>query len=327
MVWESVAGALKTTASDQSATGQALVRDLRQSNAITMEEGHRLLDLIAVSDRAHQAGYQATDEDVAAVRAAVVGLAQGGNAPTSAQAVADAAAAAPAQAAAATPASPQSRAATPLILFALVIALAGGGYYYYTAYYSRGFAATGAGNGALSSAVTRMFGALSVPGLGGHSALSRGIAAYAAGQRDSARVYFRKAVQDDSATATPHIYLGRIAREAGDMSTARTELITAIRIEPNNAVAQREMGSALLAAGNADLARRFYARAVALDPTDRAAQGFLGCTLVRLHRPDEATRLFSGAGAGPWTACVPPTAPSPASGARAPVAGDSTHSF
>jgi tetratricopeptide (TPR) repeat protein len=139
---------------------------------------------------------------------------------------------------------------------------------------------------------------------GESAAVERGIAAYSAGQRERAEAEFQKAARDDPRLATPHIYLGRIARERGDMTTASRELQTAISLEPTNSVALREMGSYLLAARNYELARRFYVRAIEANPEDRTAQGFLGCALARLGRMEEANRWLTRAGQGAWSPCA-----------------------
>ena len=128
---------------------------------------------------------------------------------------------------------------------------------------------------------------------------------------------FEKIAADDPSAATPHIYLGRIAREEGDMRTAQNELDMAVRLEPSNSVALREMGSYLLAANNNELARKFYVRAIQANPEDRSAQGFLGCSLMRLGRVSEAQTWLQRAGQGPWSNCtavpqpVPPAAQPP----------------
>ncbi len=310
-VWQAVEVALQPFAADHAAMGQMLVRDLRQSNLITMGEGHRLIDLIAVRDRAQQSGYQATDEDVAATHAAVDQLTVGDPTPAPSMAPVSPPAAAPvppAEPVPEPPSAPVPVAATVasgghqgmpvlLVMLGILIAACAGLYYLVSS-----------GRVALPA---------SVRGIMGGSTLSRGIDAYAAGRVDEARGDFQAAAREDSTAATPHIYLGRIARESKDLMTARNELVIAIRLAPNDAVAQREMGSYLLAAKNPELARRFYVRAVALDASDRAAEGYLGCALVQLHRAGEATSWFARAGAGPWTAC--------GGGAPASSRGDSAH--
>jgi hypothetical protein len=309
-VWQAVEAALQLFAADHMSTGQTLVRDLRQSNLVTMGEGHRLIDLIAVRDRAQQSGYQATDEDVAATHAAVDQLTASDTtpAPSVAPVPPPAAAAVPsAEPVPELPAAPVPAATTvasgghqgmPVLLVMLGVLVAACAGLYYLA---------SSGRVALPA---------SVRGIVGGSALSRGVDAFAAGRVDEARGDFQAAVREDSMAATPHIYLARIARESRDLVTARGELVTAIRLAPNDAVAQREMGSYLLAARNPELARRFYVRAVTLDSSDRAAEGYLGCALVQLHRSSEAAPWFARAGSGPWTAC---------GGAPASSRGDSTH--
>ncbi len=146
----------------------------------------------------------------------------------------------------------------------------------------------------------------------GSSGLTAGIDAMQNGQREKARGEFAKAVNSDPNTATPHVFLARIAREDSDLATARAELDTALRLEPKNAIALREMGLVLFASRQYDLARRFFIRAVTINPQDRAAQGYLGCAMMRLNRIPEGTKWISGAGTGPWQNCLRPATPTAA---------------
>jgi Flp pilus assembly protein TadD len=164
--------------------------------------------------------------------------------------------------------------------------------------------------------------------------VEQGVAAYTSGNKALARTEFAKAVNEDPKDPTPHIYLGRMAREDGDAATAVRELQTAIQLAPNNATAQREMGAHLLAqatgqlySGNLpgalqslNLSRNFYVRAVQLNPQDKTAMGYLGCVLMRLGRTQEATNFMQRAGPGGWTSCQPlPTLAPQVPGAQAPV--------
>ena len=145
-------------------------------------------------------------------------------------------------------------------------------------------------------------------GRGGSSgdSMTAGITAMRNGQNETARGNFAKAVKDDPNSATPHVFLARLARNDGDLATARAELDTALRLEPRNTNALREMGLVLFASRQYDLARRFFVRAVTTNPKDRASQGYLGCTLMRLGRVQEGTKFINNAGDGPWTACTQP---------------------
>jgi tetratricopeptide (TPR) repeat protein len=142
--------------------------------------------------------------------------------------------------------------------------------------------------------------------------LTAGIDAMQNGQREVARGIFAKAVNDDPAAPTPHIFLARLARGEGDLATARAQLDTALRLDPKNAIALREMGLVLFASRQYDLARRFLWRAVTADPKDLRSQGYLGCAMMRLNRVPEGTKWISGAGTGPWQACLQPTTPTTA---------------
>jgi tetratricopeptide (TPR) repeat protein len=140
----------------------------------------------------------------------------------------------------------------------------------------------------------------------GGDGLTAGIDAMQNGQRERARGEFARAVKEDPDAATPHVFLARLAREEGDLASARAQLDTALRLEPRNAIALREMGLILFGSRQYDLARRFFVRAVQANPQDRASQGYLGCAMMRLNRVPEGTKWISGAGNGPWTACLQP---------------------
>jgi hypothetical protein len=271
--WRAIESALQPVASDRSLSGQGLVRDLRQRNVLTLDQGHALIELLAAHDRAIVPGYAVTDADVQAARDALDQLAA--SPPTPIPAVPILAPPSPPA-----PAVSSPRSFNVLGFIALLVVIAGG-----------------VGYGVVQ---------LRKRGGGGVSAddmVARGIATYQAGHIDSARVYFQHAVEHDSTDPVPHIYLGRIAREAGDLNTARNEMVTAVRLGPNNEIAQREMGAVLLAAGQYDLAGKFYLRAIALDSTDRSALGFYGCTLKRMGQAQAATQYLTRAGQGPWSAC------------------------
>jgi tetratricopeptide (TPR) repeat protein len=333
-VWNGLETALRALLGGSTLAGQALVRELRQHEMISLEQGHALLEALAVHDRVQRteyqptetdisemrAGFQALDQVVSApipapelVRAAQIGqTAAGGPAAAAAPAARPAAAPSLASVAAAASAMPESPVAQPrsgissalIVLGVILLVLIAGGYYYY----------------ANRSGVPRE--------------IQQAEAAYAAGQRDQARAAFEKAVKDYPNLAAPHIYLSRLARDQGDLAVAGSEIATAVKLEPQNAIANRELGEFFLARGSrfvsqgrpdlatADFegARRAYVRAVQLDTTDLSAQGYLGCALVKLGRARDATAFFARAGQGAWSACAnqTPATGAPAAGAPPP---------
>jgi tetratricopeptide (TPR) repeat protein len=273
--------------------GQALVREVRQRELLTLEQAHALIAFQGARDRAELPGHEVSAADVSAARAAVAELdsALGGDGVPAGEPV-------PPAATAARPAGPLPAGATPLatdaatrprrglpsalvigLVALLLILLPLGGWWFYE------------------------------QRVGGPRSLRAAEQLYASGDRAQARLAWARIAQERPELALPHVYLGRIARDQGDVGTAQQELQTAIRLEPQSAIAQREMGNLLLATGNPDLARRFYTRAVELNPNDRAAQGYLGCALVRLGQPDLGRSFLNRAGPGDWTACA--TAPPP----------------
>ena len=272
--WSAIETALQSSASNPTLVGQALVRDLRQRNVLTLDQGHALIELLAAHDRAVVPGYVVTDADVAAAREALNQLAA---APPPVTPVP------PAQVMTAPITVEQGQIGTGKVIgFLVLLAIIAGGAAFGVVTWRRQHSA---------------------PTPSADGLVAQGIQAYQAGRIDSARVFFNHAAQHDTTDAVPHIYLGRIAREGGDLGTARAELVVAVRLAPANAVANREMGAALLAAGQYDLAAKFYSRAIQYDSTDRSALGFYGCTLKRLGQTQQAAQYLTRAGQGPWTAC------------------------
>ena len=282
--WELTEVALRALLGGTTVAGQALVREVRQRELITIEQAHALVNFHAAKDRAELPGYQVAAGDVSAAREAIAALdhALGGTV-VGAPALETAPlppprAAAPAGAAADWTAPPVAA--------------------------SRG---RGLPAGAIIGLVALLVVALA---LGAWWALTqRGPSIeearqlYAQGQREQARLAFSSIAQDDTSLAEPHVFLGRIAREQGELATAQSELSRAIQLEPRNATALREMGSLMLATNNPELARRFYIRAIEINAGDRVAMGYLGCALMRLGRPEDGARFLDRAGAGDWSAC------------------------
>jgi tetratricopeptide (TPR) repeat protein len=282
--WDSVQESLQALAGTTSLTGQPLLRELRQRDLLSLSEAHALIDFGALAERARAPNYVPTARDRDAARAAVDELSRvvdrGGPAAPSRQ---TAAASAPPPVEPVTPVA--TAAHRPNLLGRLVVAAA-----------------------VLVLVAAAGWGVWSMMREPGD--LKRGRAAYAAGDRVTARSAFSAAAGNHPELAEPHIYLGRIARETGDMVTANEELRRAVTLEPANYLTHREMAALLLATRRPDLARSFYERAIRLKPDDQTSLGYMGCTLLQLGRPDLAQRFLARAGAGPWNACVPvPLAP------------------
>ena len=284
--WELTEVALRALLGGTTVAGQALVREVRQRELITIEQAHALVNFHAAKDRAELPGYQVGAGDVSAARDAVSALdhALGGTV-----------VGAPALE---TAPLPPPRAAAP--------AAAGAAGADWSAPPAAATRTRGIPSGAIIGLVALLVVALA---LGAWWALTqRGPSLedarqlYAQGQREQARLAFSSIAQDDTSLAEPHVFLGRIAREQGELATAQSELSRAIQLEPRNATALREMGSLMLATNNPELARRFYVRALEINAGDRVAQGYLGCALMRLGRP-EGVRFLDRAGAGDWSAC------------------------
>ncbi|MHB1224063.1 MAG: tetratricopeptide repeat protein [Gemmatimonadaceae bacterium] len=291
--WAATEVVLRALLGGSTLAGQALVREVRQRELLTLEQAHALVNFHAARDRAELPGYEIAAADVAAARAAVdqlsaaldgVTVSPAANAPdVSAYRPASPNAASgqefAAGGAAVTGAAP--RRAIPAGVIVALVAL-------------------------LLIAVPLGAWWLMSNRAGGPRSMETATRLYAQGQRDQARVAFAEIARERPELALPHVYLARIAREQNDVAVAQQELQAAIRLDPDNATAQREMGNLMLATDNPELARRFYKRAVELDPSDRVAQGYRGCALMRLGQVDVGRRFMDRAGPGDWTACTPP---------------------
>ena len=296
--WEASQDALRAIINQPSLGGQALIRELRQRGALTLDQAHALVEFGAAAERAKANDYVPTESDVRAARvgfqqleavarggAGVAAPSMGAGRGALGARAAEQAASAPAPAEAVPPVPRATRLAPHkgtlgrIVAAVLVVAVVGAGAFYTWRWWS------------------------------GPRALEQARSAYAAGRRIEARDKFNAVAKRSPRLAEPHIYLGRMAREDGDRQTALRELQQAVTLEPRNATALREMGSYLLSIGDPTLASRFYVRAIEANPQDQTAMGYLACALVRLGRFEEAQRFLARAGQGPWSVCAVPGPP------------------
>lgn len=332
-LWTGVEISLRAYLGGSTLGGQALIRAARQSELITLEQAHSLLEFLAARDRANRTSYTPTQADG---DAALEGFRALESALTGSAPVKRATPTSPVQAAYSPkhtqqPVSPYappppgghrppptigSKAAPrpPTIEQPPPGYMAGGGA---SRNIEQALAAAETGGRkwpkipkaaliAIPVVLLLIVGGYFVLNRTSTDALAAGIDAMQAGQRERARGEFAKAVKENPDAAAPHVFLARLSREEGDLSTARAQLDTALRLEPRNAVALREMGLILFAGRQYDLARRFFVRAVQANPEDKSAQGYLGCAMMRLNRATEGANWISKAGNGAWTACLQP---------------------
>jgi len=333
-LWTGVESSLRALVGGSALSGQALIRAARQSELITIEQGHALLEFLAARDRSNRTTYTPTQADG---EAAVEGFKALESALTGSAPVARSTPTSPLQAAytprqSQQPVSPyappppgghrpppkigskSSSAGPPTIEQPPPPYLAGG-----VGPRNVEHALAAAETGGRKWRKIPKAAYIGVPVLllllvGGYFVLSRtstdalaaGVEAMQAGQRERARGEFAKAVRENPDDANPHVFLARLSREEGDLGSARAQLDTALRLAPGNAVALREMGLILFASRQYDLSRRFFQRAVQANTEDKAAQGYLGCAMMRLNRVEEANRWINRAGSGPWSACLQP---------------------
>lgn len=316
-LWEGTETALRALMGGSSLGGQALVRELRQRELITLGQAYSLLEFLAARDRANRTTYKSTPSDVEAARDGFRQLDTGLR-----QENLEGTLATPATAAAGT-SSTVSRNYGPSA----------------TAPPAAGSTAAAPVPGNPGPARTSRWEPLMrgknrwlVPGIFGvlllaavlyatlgrtspDAAMGKGVDFMKDGRKEAARTEFAAVARDNPNLADPHIFLARLSREEGDLGTARAEAEKAIRLDPTNGVALREMGLVLFATREYDLARNFFIRSLKANPSDVASQGYLGCALMRLGRAAEGSRFLSRAGQGVWTACEqapgepPPLAP------------------
>ena len=300
-IWGGLETALRRLLGGSQLSGQALVREVRQREMITLTQAHSLLEFLAARERCDNVAYKPTAADVASAKDAFAQLDTAAGAPGRDAATAGAASAmagAPAagtgyssaQRAAAEPAQPPIVPSAPGVKPLMRDRAAG--------LPTWGWAAIALV--ALAFAGVAAYFAMQNRG----NDMDKASRMYADGRREAARGEFARIARENPELAAPHVFLARIAREEGDLVAARREIETAIRLDPQWSVAQREMGMLLLSQGNYDLARRFFVRAVELNPVDSAAKGFLGCSLIRLGNRELGLRFISQAGTGSWSACA-----------------------
>ncbi len=326
-LWQGTETALRALMGGASLGGQALIRELRQQELISLGQAYSLLEFLGARDRANRSSYRPSDNDVAVAREGYhqleAGLAAGlgaAQAPPLPPRPADGAAAAAAAASPYAPPGASSYAAssspyapgasrtapgpvTPPATYSTPMEPAPG--------YTTGGRRIPANLWFIIALLVVVIGAI-----GGYALFARkgnpakdmeqAVTMMQTGQREASRAEFSRIARESPGLASPHVFLARMAREDGDIQGARRELDTAIRLEPKNAPALREMGLILFSTGDYELARRFFVRAVQINPADNSSQGYLGCALARLNRTEEAQRFLTRAGPGVWSSCAQP---------------------
>jgi tetratricopeptide (TPR) repeat protein len=318
-LWQGTETALRALAGGSSLGGQALIRELRQQELISLGQAYALLEFLGARDRANRTTYRASDNDVAVAREGFrqleTGLAAGETeAPPLPPRPGDvAAAAASPYAAGASPYAPPASPYAPGGSRAAPGPVTPPAPTYTPAEPAPGYATSGSRIPANLWFIVALV-VVVLAAVGGYWVFARrsnptkdldqAAQMSLTGRREAARTEFSRIARDNPALATPHIFLSRMAREDGDINTARREAETAIRLEPKNEKALREMGLVLFSTGDYELARRFFVRAIQVNPADNASQGYLGCALARLNRIEEAQRFLTRAGNGVWSTCL-----------------------
>lgn len=331
-LWQGTETALRALMGGSSLGGQALIRELRQLELISLGQAYALLEFLGARDRANRTTYRATDNDVAVAREGFRQLEAGLEAgaveapplpPRPGEVAAGAAAGAAASGAASSPYAPGGYARermSPVSPFAPGVYRSTPGSPPPPEYSTPVEQAPTYPSAArripqnlwfILSVVVIIIGAIGAYALFARRSdpariMDEAVTMMQTGRREAARGEFSRIVREHPELATPHVFLARMAREDGDVNTARRELEAAIRLEPKNAIALREMGLILFSTGDYELSRRFFVRAVEVNPDDKSSQGYLGCALARLNRLEEAQRFLGRAGPGVWSSCMQP---------------------
>lgn len=275
--WNGTEVALRSLLGGSALSGQALIRELRQREMLSLAQTHALMEFLAARERAGRTDYTPTSADIAAARHGFQELEGALTGPPEAEAPLGVPAAAAAAGDTTVVVGERQGPARMIIITTIVLLLLGvGGFFAYQAFGNRNRNVTAEGARLLT-----------------------------AGRRGEARRAFEDAAREHPEAAAPHIYLGRMAREDGDFNRALEELSMAVRLEPRNGLAQREMASYLFLRGNYPLASSFYTRAIQYNPSDKLAMGYLACAQARMGRMDAAIRFFDRAGPGDWSSCDP----------------------
>ena len=282
--WSAVETALRSLVGGTSLSGQALVREARGRQLLTLEQANSLVQFQAARDRASQTNYRPNASDATAARAGFLSLESGLlSAISPAPAVPTAASSAP------TAPMPSGESFAP-----------------------RGRWSGGPwriGLGVLALAIVAAIVWWAVGGRTSSDGTAEGVRLLNQGKREVARDVFKKAARDNPKSALPLVYIGRMFRDEQRYDSARVYLEAAIRRDPKSAAAFRELAKLLFMQGNYDGARAFFVRAAQADGTDRESLGYLGCTLIRMGRVAEGQNFVRRAGPGQWEACAMQLAP------------------
>lgn len=279
--WSAVETALRSLVGGSSLAGQALIRELRQRQMLSLEQANALAEFHAARDRAQNTEYRPSPADVNAARNGFLkleaGLMAAVNPPPVVPVPASAVETRPMASGEGYDRPPRRAPWLPILLGLAALALVG-------------------------------VVAWALANRGGDD-VRDGLRLLADGKREVARDVFKKAARDDASSALPLVYLGRMFRDERRFDSASVYLQAAIRRDPKSDAAYREMAKLLFLQGNYELARSFFIRAIQANPGDRESQGYLGCSLVRLGRVEEGRRFIQRAGPGQWEACLLPGAP------------------
>jgi tetratricopeptide (TPR) repeat protein len=282
--WSAVETALRSLVGGSSMSGQALVREARSRQLLTLEQANSLVQFQAARDRASRTDYRPNASDAAAARAGFLSLESGlmQSLSPAAPSVASAASSAP------TTPMPSGDSLAPVGRFGAPWRIIGG---------------------VLALLIVAGLAWWAIAGRSSSDGTAEGLRLLNQGKREVARDVFKKAARDNPKSALPLVYIGRMYRDEQRYDSANVYLQAAIRRDPTSAPAFRELAKLHFLQGNYDGARTFFVRAAQADPSDKESLGYLGCTLIRMGRVAEGQNFIRRAGPGQWEACAMPLAP------------------
>src|SRR5687768_4794829 len=210
--WSGVETSLRSMLGGSPLAGQALIREARQRQLITLDQANALAEFQAARERSQHTSYHPTDADINAAREGFLKLEASLMTPPADKPTPQPGEAMSTKGLRLSPLGtpqpvplPPERKPWLLPVIALVVLAALG------------------------------IGAWALFGPRREGSIERGVEYWQRGQRELAAGEFTRAARENPKSALPHVYLSRLAREAGNMTLAQQEATLAVQAEPKSA--------------------------------------------------------------------------------------------